>query len=153
MKLNSLFFAAVLATLFTQCNTAEPDTVQLAIEESSKTMNAKLPMMVDQITQLDSTNTSENRTLHYYYTLVGLDLDSIVEHNDTATINQFERAMYRVLTDNVKQGEEMAFYRENEATLAYHYFATSKDFLFDVIISPDRYRDFSKNGDEADGQN
>ncbi|MDP4662169.1 MAG: hypothetical protein NWS74_00765, partial [Salibacteraceae bacterium] len=66
MKFNRLFFAAAIATLLTQCNIAEPDNVQLAIEESSKTMNAKLPMMVDQITQLDSTNTSANRTLNYY---------------------------------------------------------------------------------------
>lgn len=153
MKYTRIFFAAALATLLIKCNTAEPDAVQLAIEESSKTMNAKLPMMVDQITQLDSTNTSANRTLHYYYTLVGLDLDSIIENNDTATINQFETAMYEVLTENVKVGEEMAFYRENEATLAYHYYATSKDFLFDVIISPDRYRDFSKNKDEGYEQN
>lgn len=153
MKLNLLFFAVALAILFTQCNTAETDTVQLAIEESSKNMNAKLPMMVDQITQLDSTNTSENRTLHYYYTLVGLDLDSILQNNDTATIHHFQKAMYRVLSENIIKGEEMAFYRDNEATLAYHYYATSKDFLFDVIISPDRYRDFSKNKDEGFEQN
>ncbi|MDP4687314.1 MAG: hypothetical protein NWR30_09315 [Salibacteraceae bacterium] len=144
MKFNRLFFAAAIATLLTQCNIAEPDNVQLAIEESSKTMNAKLPMMVDQITQLDSTNTSANRTLNYYYTLVGLDLDSILLNNDTGAINHFQKAMYRVLSENIIKGEEMAFYRENEATLAYHYYASSKDFLFDVIISPDHYKDFSK---------
>lgn len=140
-----------LATLLLQCDRGEkPDQVQLAIEESSRALNAKLPMMVDQITQLDSTNTSANRTLNYYYTLVGLDLDSILQNNDTGAINHFEKAMYRVLVENVKKGEEMAFYRDNNATLAYHYYATSKDFLFDVIISPDRYRDFSKHVNQAD---
>ena len=50
MKFNRLFFAAAIATLLTQCNIAEPDNVQLAIEESSKTMQTNFDKNVEDIT-------------------------------------------------------------------------------------------------------
>jgi hypothetical protein len=151
MSLKKLMTMTAIACSLIACdNPAKEDEVAKAIKESSDELNATLPMMVDDLTRLDSSTTGENRTLNYYYTLVGLNLDSVILVNDTATLNEFQNIMYQVLLENVQITQDMAFYRENQATLNYQYYTSSNDFAFDVSIGPDDYADFSSNNSASE---
>lgn len=149
MNFKKLLALAVVSCCIIACNNpAKEDEVAKIIKASSEELNATLPMMVDDLTRLDSSSASDNRTLNYYYTLVGLNLDSVILVNDTATLNEFQSIMYDVLLENVMTTQDMTFYRENQATLSYHYYTSSSDFAFKVNIGPDDYTDFSSRGNK-----
>lgn len=151
MSLKKLLALTALAFGIIACDSpVKEDEVAKALESLCDELNATLPMMVDDLTRLDSCITGENRTINYYYTLVGLNLDSVILVNDTATLNEFQTIMYQVLLENVQTTKDMAYYRENQATLNYYYYTSSSDFAFDVNIGPDDYADFSSKSTEAE---
>ena len=120
---------AVVGTMFQRSNSISIDK---ALVELSKKMNATLPMQVDKETQLDATMPGPGRQFTYLYTLVH------VSGNDVDPSN-FVGAMRPQLINGYKTSPGMAAFRSKSVELHYEYRDKDGKVIAAINISP---RDF-----------
>lgn len=140
--MKKLLLALLVAFAIQSCGNSNSEktlSVHEQFQQSVDQVNAELPVMVDQFTRFDSMALGHSKNILYYYTLVGLDLDSIVANVDTITMDDFKEAMTFALSENVINSPEMAFYRENNATLNYVYFNEKGKEQMRVSFGPNDY--------------
>ena len=98
----------------------------------SDQMNRNLPMMVNEVTRLDSTSALPGRKLLYKYTLLrvnasGFDKDDFIKKKRPELINLY------------KTSSDMKGLRENHVALSYIYAAENGTVLAEFSISPDDF--------------
>ena len=100
-----------------------------ALVESSKQINASLPMQVDAGTRLDSTMAGPGSRFTYMYTLV---------NNTSSELNSvdFINAMKPNLINGYKTNPAMAVYRKNDVELHYYYRDKNGSIVAKIVISP-----------------
>ncbi len=97
--------------------------------ETSKRINATLPMHVDKETRMDSTVAGPGNRLTYLYTLVNLSSDDL----DSAT---FIKNMRPQLIQGYRTSPSMAAFRERQVELHYHYRDKNGNVVAAIVVSP-----------------
>jgi hypothetical protein len=107
-------------------------SVHQKLIEASEEINKKLPMMVDNVTRLDSTRVGPDRTLIYHYTAVaGLPIEPV--KLKVLLLPQFQEA-YRTSTEN-------DLFRRDGVSIDRQYFDTNGNFIMDIEVGPNDLRD------------
>jgi len=156
-----LLFILLVPFVFSQCNHAErqkkkvqEDLVEKAIGDKLKehkeklesgevlegqlgvmfeVMNRQCPIMVDEITRLDSCRyNSSSKEAGYYYTITDksmLDLDN------------FKNQITDVLKENLKSNEDVGFFRMYNVAITYKYADSEGKEITTVKILPEDYKE------------
>ncbi len=95
-------------------------------------INKSCPLMLDKETRLDNTISMPNNVFQYNYTLINQDKNLV---DVTKFINYLEPR----IINNIKTSPNLKFQREHNTTMNYVYKDRSGVFLFEIIISPDKY--------------
>ncbi len=96
-------------------------------------VNQMCPMMVDDLTQLDSASVSGPTKFQYYYTLKGIsksDLD----------IGIFIKNIEPTLIAGVRDNPALKIYRDNKVTMIYTYFDKDSTLLTSISVTPAKYK-------------
>ena len=108
-----------------------PDT-EMVLRTSVEQINVRTPMVVDEITRLDSASYLLPATLRYHYTLA---LDSLSEA-ERADMVAYMRA---TLPDRLRAEVGSAALSELEITLHYLYNNPAGELLYEAAIAPEEY--------------
>ena len=104
----------ILVGLILNWETVKNPTIDPVLVKAANEVNRTLPMMLDGITQLDSTVAMPNKTFCYYYTLIGIEPTSF----DKA---QFDAIMKPQLTNIYRTSNQMTDFRNRGVNLTYVY--------------------------------
>jgi ribosomal protein L40E len=103
-----------------------------AMMEMASELNKTCPVMVDAETRLDNTVALPVNTFQYNYTLVNYDKAGL----DTLTIkNNMEPSLINL----VKTSPQMQYQRDHRTTMIYYYKDRSGQYVFSILITPDKY--------------
>lgn len=105
--------------------------VEEQLQALSSGLSEKCPVMVDDITRLDSVR-SEGLVLNYFYTLVDADKDM----GDFAGVRPQIEAQ---ILEQVKTNPDMKALRESRVTFGYIYYDRNGKRLFEFKITPGQY--------------
>jgi hypothetical protein len=97
------------------------------LDAIASTLNAKVPMQVDQNTRWDSTAALPNNVLAYYYTITGVDAAKI----DKAALKAH---LTPIVTSSYKTTPDMQGLRDLKANLKYIYRSDGGVHLFDIDV-------------------
>jgi len=99
---------------------------------TSKEINEKGAVTIDQDTRLDSTSVIEDPlTLVYYYTAVTVDKDS-----QSIDVKNAKKILGKQTRENLDTNPEMNDFRNNNISLKYAYRDKKGKYLFDFTIKP-----------------
>jgi hypothetical protein len=115
----------------------ESAMLQLSTEHTldweSEMLNKQCPIMVDDVTRLDSSSTGLNNKFIYYYTLLNKEkIDTDIEE-----MKQF--LTYQII-HLVKTNEQLKTMRDNEVNFCYNYQDKNFKNLFEITITKDDYK-------------
>ena len=89
--------------------------------------------MIDANTRLDNTIVLPKKTFQYNYTLINLE-------KETTDIEEMKKYLEPNITNNIKSNPEMEYYRKRDVTLKYYYYDKHGVFLFNISVTPDKYK-------------
>jgi len=101
--------------------------------ETANRINQNLPMMIDSETRLDNMTTLDKKTYQCTYTLVNMEKGKV----DTITM---KKRLEPLVINAVKTSPDAEYQRKNEMTLVYYYKDKNGNYLFSVIVTPDKYK-------------
>lgn len=130
--MNKIIFTVCLVVLtLTSCQQAK----QKVFEVASNELNKQCPMVIDEVTRIDSTTYSGNdNTFIYYYTISGVI-------DDLNMAEATKKHMEEILPGVIKSNEELKIYRDMNVNMQYIYMSEkTQQELFRVKITPDQYR-------------
>lgn len=99
----------------------------------STEINKTTPVMVDQNTRLDRTETKRGEVFLYHYTLVSMEKGNFEEDG----LKEFLRAQ---ILDNIKNNPDLQFFRVQGAAMTYSYKDKNNAHLFDITFTSEDYR-------------
>jgi len=103
-----------------------------AMMDVASEINKSCPIMVDKETRLDNTAAMPGNIFQYTFTLVNMDKATV----DTLQIKSYLEE--RVIS-NVKTNPDMTLQREHRTTFQYYYKDKNSNYLFLILVSPDKY--------------
>lgn len=103
-------------------------TINEVLLKTANELNAKLPIMVDANTRLDST-IGLNEQFRYNYTLVNYSSSQV-------SGSQIESAMGQKLVNNVCTSKEMQVFVKNGVTVSYAYFGNDGKQIAVISVTP-----------------
>ncbi|MCL1934350.1 MAG: hypothetical protein FWF53_11135 [Candidatus Azobacteroides sp.] len=101
--------------------------------ETTDRINRNLPVMIDSETRLDNMITLDKKTFQYNYTLVNMEKGKV---DTIAMKNKLEP----LIINGVKTSPDAEYQRKNEMTLVHYYKDKNGNYLFSVIVTPDKYK-------------
>ena len=107
-------------------------SVEEQLRMLSSGLSGKCPMMVDDITRIDSVR-SEGIVLTYYYTLTGVD-------KGMGDFSEAGKQISGQILEQVKTNPEMKTLRESQVTFGYVYYDQNGNLLFELEITPEQYK-------------
>jgi hypothetical protein len=93
---------------------ADTARIQRELAQAANELNATMPIMIDSMTRMDSMVVLGDRTLGYFYTLIGVS-------NADFDRGAFEAALRPTLVNNYATNPMMASLRADGVTLLYSY--------------------------------
>lgn len=99
----------------------------------STEINKTTPIMVDQNTRLDRTETKRGEVFLYHYTLVNMEKGNFEEEE----LKEFLRVQ---ILDNIKNNPDLQYFRAHGAAMTYSYKDKNNAHLFDLTFTSDDYR-------------
>lgn len=127
------FIIAFALAFFVSRNYFGDNNTDTELIEIVKEMNKQTPMRVDEMTRLDSVAASGSSGIVYYYTLPDTEISEI----NADTINKYVRP---VILDNVKNNPGLEPLRKKKVTMDYRYYDKKGEFIEEVSVHPDLYR-------------
>lgn len=157
-----IFFILSVPFIFTQCNFAERQKKKIQEDVAEKiisqqlekhkqnlengagtiegqmkitfdAINKQCPVMVDEITRLDScTYEANTKKAQYFYTITDLS---------TLDPKTFKTQIEDILKENVKTNKDVAAFRMFKITIVYHYVDSKGKEITTVTITPDDYKE------------
>lgn len=109
-----------------------PSYDQVMIQMSSE-MNKSCPIMIDANTRLDNTVALANNTFQYNYTLIN-------NEKATSDAKRMKEFLEPTIVNIVKSNPELKFQRDHGTTLNYNYKDKNGVFLFNISVTPDKYK-------------
>lgn len=103
------------------------------IKWESEMINKQCPIMVDDVTRLDSASAGKNNTFIYYYTLLN------IEKIDT-NIEEAKQFLTYQIIHMVKYNEQLKSMRDNEVNFTYNYQDKNYEHLFEITITKNDYQ-------------
>jgi hypothetical protein len=123
----AVFFIAVELIFF---KASSPDR---AVLKFAKEMNKHCPLMIDFETRLDKVSALADNTLHFNYTLVYHDKDSIpVEHLKTY--------LEPVIMNKIKSSETLSKFLDKNLTWIYSYNDKRGKLIFNLSFTPEQFK-------------
>lgn len=110
-----------------------PTVEKTSMDKLSNSANQNLPMMIDSETRLDNVMATDSKTFRYTYTLVNMEQGKV----DTTAMKS--RAEPYIL-NSVKTAPELERQRNQGMTFVCYYKDKNGNYLFSIIITPDKYR-------------
>jgi len=101
--------------------------------EKIEQMNRNLPVMIDSETRLDKVITPDKKTFQYTYTMINMEKEKV----DTIAMKKTGEPF---IINVVKTSPDLEPQRKNEMTIVYYYKDKNGDYLFSVIVTPDKYK-------------
>ena len=95
----------------------ESNLLQTKLEQLSNEFNKKAPYMIDDVTRLDKCEAKENKTIAYYYTIIGIK----DEEGKKIFTNEVIEEQKSILIKMAKTSKDLQFFRDNEINLQYIY--------------------------------
>lgn len=104
-------------------------------EIASKEVNRQCPMIIDEVTTLDSTRYSkQDNSFIYYYTLTG----AADKPEASNLVNDY---LKQTIPEQIKTSREMETYRKNNVTIVYVYLSEkTQQKQLCLTITPDMYK-------------
>jgi hypothetical protein len=96
-------------------------------------MNKHCPVMIDVETRLDKVNALADNSLHFNYTLVYRDRDSL-------HIDHLKQYMEPVIMNKIKTSETLSKFIDKKLTWVYSYNDKKGDFIFKIIYTPEQFK-------------
>lgn len=129
-----LLFVFLLCMIASGCEGASRKDwkVQRILERMAVKQNEKCPLIIDDVTRLDSCAVSGYKVYNYYYTLI-----VTTTHFDSV---RFKNIKQIGIINNLRNTYGMYFYRNNDITFNYVYRDSLKNYLCLITITPDDYK-------------
>ncbi len=102
------------------------------LAKAANEMNRNCPMQVDSTTRLDNVVALPDNRVQYNYTFN----NGSSKNMDTAA---FKVDMQNDIVKQIKTDKKHAFFKENNTTLLFSYRNEAGQYLFNIIISPEKY--------------
>ncbi len=125
-----LLLSCAVITVLGSCQQTKPEVFEIA----SKQTNRQCPMIIDEVTTLDSTRYNKtSNTFIYYYTLTG----KADNPDSSATMSKY---LQENIPRLIKTSKEMEMYRKSDVTIVYVYLSekTKKEQLC-LTVTPEMY--------------
>jgi len=122
--------ATYIYTDFSQSKLTSPNKTLM---QAAGNANRNLPIMLDSETRLDNMMSTDNKTFQYTYTLVNMETGKV---DTTVMKNRAEP----YIINTVKTSPEMESQRQQEITFVYYYKDKNGNYLFSVVVTPDKYK-------------
>jgi hypothetical protein len=100
----------------------------------SQEINKHCPFMIDQDTRLDNTIGGPGNSFTYNYTLVNYFAEEV-------DVDELKERIEPQMIMNIKTSPDMEQFRENNVTLLYKYRDKAGNFIFEIKISPGKYKE------------
>lgn len=122
-----LLFVAIHILFF---KSSSPDR---AVLKFTKEMNKHCPTMIDLETRLDQVKALADNTLHFNYTLIYRDKDSL-------SIGNLKTFMEPVILNKIKTSPALSKYLDKNLTWIYSYNDKNGNFIFKITYSPEQFK-------------
>lgn len=103
------------------------------LNEEISALNADCPVVLDELTTLDSAKSPAELTVEYFYTLKEFDARLM----DTS---EFSRVLKAELLDQNKEDEKVKGMLDAGVTMQYTYYDENSRFISSVALGPEDYR-------------
>ena len=123
--------SCMVLTMLGSCQQPKSEVFEIA----SKQVNRQCPMIIDEVTTLDSTRyKKDDNTFVYYYTLTG-------KADTTEASTLYSENLKQTIPQQIKSSKEMETYRNNKVTIVFVYLSekTQKEHLC-LTVTPDMYK-------------
>ena len=120
------FGKAIVKSMFQR---GDPVSFDQVLVETSKKINATLPMQVDKETRMDATMAGPGNRITYLYTLINLSSADLEQKT-------FIDAMRPQLLNGYRTDPDMAAFRKKEVELHYHYRDRHGNAVATIVVSP-----------------
>jgi hypothetical protein len=103
------------------------------LSKIADSLNKLCPMPVDEYSRCDSITIIANNSLQYNYTVVSntkseINLDTVRKYIEPSIIY------------NIKNGPDLKIFRNHKTTFIYNYYDKNGEFVWKLIVSPDKYK-------------
>ncbi|MCH6233797.1 hypothetical protein [Cognataquiflexum rubidum] len=99
----------------------------------STEINKTTPILVDQNTRLDRTETKRGEVFLYHYTLVNMEKGNFEE-------DELKEFLREQILNNIKNNPDLQYFRAHGAAMTYTYKDKNSTHLFDLTFTSDDYR-------------
>lgn len=96
-------------------------------------VNKTCPIQVDDATRLDNATVYPNNVYQYNYTLFNLNRTDINSEMATKSIEP-------KIIASIKKDPEFQIFRKAQTTINYNYKDRNGQFVFKIVITPDKYK-------------
>ena len=103
------------------------------LKSAALELNKQTPFQIDQYSRLDSASTKGKTNFIYYYTLIELEKSEV----NLDTVNKYMRPN---IIENVKNSPDLKIYRDNNITMDYKYYDKNGNFVTEISVSPELYK-------------
>lgn len=103
------------------------------LKELSVELNKQTPMQIDEFVRLDSASSKGETNFIYHYTLVAAEKQEV----NLDTVNKYIRTG---IIENVKNHPDLKIFRDNQITMDYRYYDRKGDFVTEISVTPDLYK-------------
>lgn len=103
-----------------------------ALVQAADELNRNLPMMVDDVTRLDSTIPLPGRKFVYKYTIIGVKPEELDK-------NAFIKQKRLELITHYKTSPDMKNFRQNQVELSYFYALENGTTFAEIAVSPEDF--------------
>jgi len=107
-------------------------SIEERLIESANEINKTCPVTTDSVIRLDNVVIHSNRTLQYNLTLMTIE-------KTNPNLEIIKNKLEANLISNIKSDSEMKIFRDNRVTLNYNYKDKDDAFVFNILITPDKY--------------
>lgn len=111
----------------------QAEVKRMDLVEGVSHINRQCPVMVDYATRLDNVKVEGDNEIHYNYTLVNLDKESM---DMDALKEQMKASLLSVIQTNI----EMKPFRDMEVIFSHNYKEQDGKELFSIVITPQEYK-------------
>jgi len=99
----------------------------------SAEINKSTPLLVDENTRLDRTETKRGEIFLYHYTLVNMEKGKFEEE-------ELREFLWTQILDNIKNNPDLQYFRAHGAAMTYSYKDKNNAPLFDLTFNSEDYR-------------
>ena len=107
-------------------------SVEKTLKWESEEVNKQCPMMVDEVTRLDSTEIGSDKTFIYYYTLTN-------KEKTDKDLEEMKKFLTYQIIHNVRTNEQLKTMRDNGVSVRYNYQDKNLEHLFEINVTKEDY--------------